>query len=194
MERVPRCQSMRLCAVVSGHAPMRYAARMRMMAGAALVVLLIARVASPCSVVGPLPRPEALVAAASVVALTRATPNASDGTVEFQVIETLKGSIDVPLIRLDGSLTDHDDFNDAEPPYEFVRRDGRRGDCHASTYRAGAVYLLLLKAANEVEAYYRPSNGGALTAYWTPLAPTNEQVHERDDRWVEWVRQRVGAK
>jgi len=159
-----------------------------------LAVLLGARVAWPCSVAGPLPGPEALVAAASSIVLARATPNAIDGAVEFQVVETLKGSVGTPLIWLDGTLTDHDDFNDAQPPYEFVRMDGRHGDCHASTYRAGAAYLLLLKAANEVEQYYRPPHGRPFTAYWTPLAPTNEQVHERDDRWVDWVRQRVDAR
>jgi hypothetical protein len=166
-------------------------AGMRIKMIAALVVLLTARVSWPCSVIGPLPRPEALVTAATVIALARATPNAMDGAVEFQVVEVLKGSIHVPLIRLNGTLTNHDDFNDAPPPYGFVRRDGRRGDCHASTYRPGAFYLLLLKAADEVEAYYRPSPGIPFTAYWTPLAPTNEQVHERDDQWVAWVRQRV---
>jgi len=167
---------------------------MRITAVAALIVLLTARVSWPCSVIGPLPRPEALVSAASSIVLARATPNVIDGAVEFQVVETLKGSMGDPLIRLDGTLTDHDDFNDAQPPYEFVRRDGRRGDCHASTYRAGAVYLLLLQAANEVERYYRPQHGRPFTAYWTPLAPTNEQVHERDDKWLDWVRQRVNVK
>jgi hypothetical protein len=167
---------------------------MRITAVAAFVVLLSTRAAWPCSVDGPLPRPEALVAAANSIVLARATPNAVDGAVEFQVVETLKGPVSTPLIWLDGTLTDHDDFNDAQPPYEFVRRDGRRGDCRASTYRAGAAYLLLLKTADEVEQYYRPAHGRPFTAYWTPLAPTNEQVHERDDKWVDWVRQRVNAK
>ena len=155
------------------------------------VALSTARAGWPCSVIGPLPRPEALVRSASVIALARATPNALDGTVEFQIVETLKGSIDVPLIRLDGTLADHDDFNEKEPPYEFVRMDGRRGDCHASTYRPGALYLLLLKAANDVHPSYRPSHGLPFTAYWSPLAPTNEQVHGRTDQWVAWVRKQI---
>jgi len=170
------------------------AARMRITTVAALVLLLCARRASPCSVVGPLPRPEALVSAAGSIVLARATPNVIDGAVEFQVVEALKGSVGTPVIWLDGTLTDHDDFNDKQPPYEFVRGDGRRGDCRASTYRAGAMYLLMLKTANEVEPFYRPSHGRPFTAFWAPLAPTNEQVHERDDKWVNWVRQQVNAK
>lgn len=161
---------------------------------AASIVLLAARAASPCSVVGPLPRPEALVTTASVIVIARATPNVSDATVEFQVMETLKGSLGVPLIRLEGTSRDRDDFNDGPPPYTFVRSEGRHGDCRASTYRPGAVYLLLLKRATEVEAFYRPSHGLEFTAFWSPLAPTNEQVHERDDKWVEWVRERVARK
>jgi len=167
---------------------------MRIEVVVASVLLLTARVTWPCSVVGSLPRAEALVRSASVIALARATTNATDGAVEFQIVETLKGSVGVPLIRLNGSLTDHDDFNDTQPPYEFVRRDGRHGDCRASTYRSGALYLLLLKTASEVEPFYRPAHGLPFTAFWTPLAPTNEQVHERDDKWVDWVRQRVGPK
>jgi len=90
---------------------------MRLITATALpVVLLSARAALPCSVVGPLPRPEMLVVSASGIALARATPNAINGTVEFEIAEVLKGSIDSPLIRLDGTLTDQDDFNDAPAP------------------------------------------------------------------------------
>lgn len=158
------------------------------------LALLTARAGWPCSVVGPLPSPEALVRSASVIVLGRATPNAMDGTVEFQIVETLKGSLDAPLIRLDGTPTDHDDFNENQPPYEFVRMDGRHGNCRASTYRPGALYLLLLKAANDVHPAYRPSHRLPFTAYWSPLAPTNEQVHGRDDQWVVWVREQIEAR
>jgi hypothetical protein len=155
------------------------------------VALLTARAGWPCSVIGPLARPEELVRSATVVALARATPNALDGTVEFQIVETLKGSFDTPLIRLDGTVVDHDDFNENQPPYEFVRTDGRHGDCRASTYRQGALYLLLLKAANDVHPAYRPSRHLPFTAYWSPLSPTNEQVRGRDDKWVTWVRKQI---
>jgi hypothetical protein len=158
------------------------------------VALLSAREVWPCSVIGPLLRPEELVHSASVVALARATPNAMDGIVEFQIVETLKGSIDVPLIRLDGTLADHDDFNEKEPPYEFVRMDGRRGDCRASTYRQGAFYLLLLQPAMTcIRRIDRPMDFPSLSTR-VPLAPTNEQVHGRDDNWVVWVREQIEAR
>jgi hypothetical protein len=158
------------------------------------VVLLSPGVSWPCSVNGPMPRPEALVTSARVIVLARATTNAIEGTVEFQVVEALKGTINVPLIRLDGALAGHDDFNDAPPPYGFVRPDGRHGDCRASTYRTGALYLLLLQNADDVVPFYRSSHGLPFTAFWSPLAPTNEQVHGRDDKWVEWVRQRAAGR
>jgi len=56
------------------------------------------------------------------------------------------------------------------------------------------MYLLLLKRADQVEQFYRPSSGLPLTVFWTPLAPTNEQVREHGDKWVEWVRRQVSQK
>jgi hypothetical protein len=45
-------------------------------------------------------------------------------------------------------------------------------------YRRGAEYLLLLTR----------EQAGELTPYWSPLAPTNEQVSGPDDPWIQWVK------
>jgi hypothetical protein len=72
--------------------------------------------------------------------------------------------------------------NDSTVPRAFVRPGGQHGNCFALYYREGATYLLILK-----------SQHGSLTAYWTPLKPTNEQVKPGADEWVEWVRSYVRA-
>ena len=105
---------------------------------------------------------------------------AADGMIDFEVLRVLKGP-DLPMIiRVPGKLTDPDDFNDQRPPYTFVRRGGRSGNCFAYGYREGAEFLLFL----------RPGEQGMMP-YWAPLAPINEQVRPGGDAWVEWVAQQL---
>jgi len=97
------------------------------------------------------------------------------GTVRFSISETLKGAERTEL-RIPGFFTDADDPNDHPVPYEFVRPEGRHGNCYAESYRKGGMYLLFMR------------NG---TPYWSPLAPVNEQVTSESDSWVAWVRQHL---
>jgi len=107
-----------------------------------------------------------------------------DATVEFSVVEVLRGAPAPRVVRLPGEMVTDDDYN-PQPgvPYTMVRRAGQRGACYAREYRAGAEYLLLL----------RPEPPGALTASWKALAPLNEQVRGAADPWVAWVRARVSG-
>ncbi len=68
------------------------------------------------------------------------------GTIRFTVQETLKGSVPSGVVILPGVLNERDDFNDHDPPYRFIRPEGRRGDCVATAYRRGADFLLFLQA------------------------------------------------
>jgi hypothetical protein len=97
------------------------------------------------------------------------------GTVRFTIAETLKGA-ERSEIRIPGFFTDADDPNDHPVPYEFVRPEGRHGNCYAEAYREGRTYLLFVK-------------GG--TPYWSHLAPVNEQVGSGSDAWVQWVREHL---
>jgi hypothetical protein len=108
--------------------------------------------------------------------LTKGTP---PSTIRFRVVEVLKGSAAVREIVLHGYLGERDDFNDRPAPYDFVRPGGRGGACIASTYRQGAEHLLFLPAPDSD------------TPLWAPLAPVNEQLDGRDDRWLRWVRQHL---
>ena len=161
---------------------------------AVLLVVGTARAGHACSRIGPMPTPEALVKAARVVGLTRAAPNRFADLVEFQVVDTLKGTSPGPVIVLEGTLTEHDDFNDSPFPYAFVRRDGRHGNCFAKTFRARALYMLLLKSTAEVLPLSAGSSATRYIPYWEPLAPTNEQVRGPDDRWVIWIRRQLSPR
>jgi hypothetical protein len=160
------------------------------------VVLIIAtaRVGVACSRMEPVPAPATLVQRSNVVVLGRATPHRLADEVEFEVVSTLKGTGLTPVIVLEGSLTDHDDFNESPVPYTFVRRDGRHGNCFAKTYRAGALYLLLLNKTKELVPFPGRSLSAPYTPYWEALAPTNEQVQGAADRWVRWVRDRLSSR
>jgi hypothetical protein len=159
----------------------------------------LAAPASPCIVEGPLPSAERLVADAEVIAhvraeglsstLGRAGVMAESPTqVRFTVLELLKGRLSSSTIEFNGALTDRDDPNDRPVPYDFIRPEGRRGNCFALTYRAGAEYLLLLRGSDR-PSYAQPSE---LTPYWAPLSPTNEQLFDSArDAWLVWVRQEL---
>jgi len=101
----------------------------------------------------------------------------SNATINFKVKETLKGDSVPSEIILNGYLSDADDFNETEVPYNFVRRGGRGGSCSAYEYKKGAEFLLFLKKTGE-----------KFTVRWYALAPTNEQLRSSDDEWITWVR------
>jgi hypothetical protein len=104
----------------------------------------------------------------------------SDASIEFKVKEILRGE-DIPsTITLNGYLTRRDDFNDGPIPYDFVRPGGRGGSCSAYEYAQGAEFLLFLKKVD-----------GNFTIRWYALAPTNEQLHSADDRWIVWVKEQL---
>jgi hypothetical protein len=137
-----------------------------------------------------MPSAAELVRRADSIALAQAA-DLPGGSVLFEHVFFLKGVESVPTIRIPGSLTDRDDFNDAPFPYDFVRPAGRTGNCYATTYRVGRWYLLLLKkTAPTLDA--APFATFSFTPYWEALAPTNEQISGLDDRWVVWVRQHIG--
>lgn len=159
----------------------------------------LAAPAWPCSVGGPLPSAERLAADAEVIVRVRAeglsaTPGragsmaASATQVRFAILEVLKSRLSSSTIEFNGALTDRDDRNDRPVPYDFVRPGGRRGNCFALAYRAGAEYLLFLRRG-EHPAYAQPSD---LTPYWAPLMPANEQLFDgANDAWLAWVRQEL---
>ena len=82
--------------------------------------------------------------------------------------------------ELEGELTEENDPNDRPAPYDFVRPDGRSGNCYAFHYKRGAEYLLLCRIRN-----------GALTPHWASLGATNEQLFGPDDSWLAWVREQL---
>jgi hypothetical protein len=160
----------------------------------AFALLTIAAPAWPCSIVGPLPSAERVVRDAVVIARARAeglseTPGrtgAMDGSptqVKFVILEVLKGRLPSSTIEFNGVLTDRDDPNDRPVPYDSVRPGGH-GACVALNYRTGAEYLLLLRRGED-PAWAQPN---ALTPYWVPLGPTNEQLFDgARDPWFVWV-------
>jgi hypothetical protein len=107
----------------------------------------------------------------------RALNEPDNATINFKVKETLKGDSVPSEIILNGYLSDADDFNETEVPYNFVRPGGRGGSCSAYEYKKGAEFLLFLKKVGE-----------KYTVRWYALAPTNEQLHSSDDEWITWVR------
>jgi hypothetical protein len=108
------------------------------------------------------------------------TTGEPDSAIRFKVLEVIRGVMQPELI-LPGYLVDHDDFNDHNPPYNFVRPNGREGSCFANSYRLGAQFLLLLKE--------KQSEG--FTVNWYALGPVNEQLHSTNDPWLLWVREQV---
>src|SRR5258705_11539251 len=91
-----------------------------------LAGLLVTRPGAACSRT-PLPTPAALVDRAAVIVVATAveywrlpSTNGTTAVVEFHIEETLKGPVQAGLLRLDGSLTHKDDFNEMPLPYTFV--------------------------------------------------------------------------
>jgi hypothetical protein len=99
-------------------------------------------------------------------------PNAQ---VKFQVLSVLKGK-PRSMIQIPANLVPKLDPNDRPVPYDFVRPGGRRGNCYAVTFKQGQEYLLFLKGD---------------TPYWSPLAPTTEQVIGTTDPWLIWVKREL---
>jgi hypothetical protein len=120
---------------------------------------------------------------ADVIVRAAAMRADSAGRIVFAPREWIRGEQAGGPLALPGRLVPGDDFNPGAVPYTIVRSAGQHGDCFAQEYRAGAEYLLLLQA-----------RGGALTPFWAPLAPLNEQVRGAADPWVRWVRARAGRR
>jgi len=111
------------------------------------------------------------------------TTGLANAEVEFKIEEILRGK-DLPkTIIVNGYLSDKDDYNDMPVPYTFVRKNGRSGSCFANTYRRGAQFLLFLRKTE-----------GGYTSSFSPLGPTNEQLHGSDDPWLWWARVEVSNR
>lgn len=108
---------------------------------------------------------------------TRALNEPSDATIKFKVKEVLKGKFISNELIINGYLSERDDFNDTQAPYNFVRPGGRGGSCSAYEYKKGAEFLFFLKKIGE-----------KYSVRWYALAPTNEQLHSSNDEWITWVR------
>jgi hypothetical protein len=100
-----------------------------------------------------------------------------DTQVRLKVLATIKGTPQSEL-QVPGDLGRENDPNDHPVPYEFVRPGGRSGNCYAVTYRKASQYLLFVKDGSP---------------YWSPLAPTTEQVSGPMDPWVIWVMEQLTA-
>jgi hypothetical protein len=147
--------------------------------------------AYPCSIIGKISSVE-MVNAADAIVRARAveyavspsgtlwTTGTPDSKIRFQVIETIRGPAPSDLI-LPGYLVNRDDFNDHQPPYKFVRPNGRAGSCFANSYRSGGQFVLLLKK----------TKSGEFTVNWYALGPVNEQLHSDEDPWLLWVREQA---
>jgi len=101
------------------------------------------------------------------------TRPATSPEVRFSVLAVLKGTSQDQQLHYAGVLVERDDPNEQPVPYDMVRSAGRHGDCFAKQYRKGREYVLLVKSG---------------TPYWSPLAPTNEQISGESDPWLAWVK------
>jgi hypothetical protein len=166
----------------------------------AAVMLLYVSQAFPCSVVNSasgVQIPIEIVGQSELIlratAVRQSAPLAGrpDLTkVHFTVEETVKGTYAAKEIVLPGALSSTDDFNDRPGPYDFVRREGRRGNCFADTYRTGAQFLLMLKRTGPGTRY----SDTEYTVNWYALGPVNEQLRSATDPWLVWVKQQLAKK
>jgi hypothetical protein len=146
--------------------------------GAMLLGLLaFAAPAFPCSLMKG-PTTEEMFDRTQIIVRATADGAGSGAGVRFHVLEVLRGEGVPADFDLRGTLVDADDFNDQKPPYDFVRPEGRKGDCYATTYRSGGQFLLFLQGTN-----------GHFNANWYPLGPTNEQLRSEQDPWLLWTRE-----
>ncbi len=122
--------------------------------------------------------PQAMVRDADIIVRAKSVKFIDNEGVNFKIIEVIKG-VNVPTtLIIKGSLEKQDDFNKGNIPYEHVRSSGH-GPCFAYEYKEGGEFLLLLKKQKD-----------ELTPYWSPLAPTNEQLGS-DYAWLKWVKEQL---
>ena len=110
----------------------------------------------------------------------RALQTPDNVEIEFRVDEILKGKNVPSNLIINGYLTDTDDYNDRPVPYDFVRKGGRGGSCFAYEYKQGAEFLLFLIEKD-----------GKYTLQRYALSPINEQIRNKDDEWLSWVRNQL---
>lgn len=173
---------------------------------ASIFGLALALPSLACSTTEPVPSPNELVKSAEVIVRVRVRGiSPKPGTpevavvppwaaryftqVDAAVLEVLKGAFPSQTITFDGYAEERDDLNDRPVPYNFVRPGGRAGMCFALGYRQGGEYLLLLKRIRAPNA-----QGDVLTPYWSPVAPTNEQLVGPQDPWLRWVREELASR
>lgn len=162
--------------------------------GFLLVILLLGNSALACSVAGPTPTAKEGVSAAELILHVQAleyvkqpeftaegdmlfTTGLAPSTVRFRVVEVVKGKYPSQEIVLNGYLTDHDDFNDQEVPYDFVRSGGRSGSCFANTYKKGGDFLLLL--VHRLSDYERTASARSLYEFYYEQYKTLPNFQER---------------
>lgn len=155
----------------------------------------------PCSLSGGAPRFSArrtrsIVRAAEVVVRARAVGSVAAPAsardpdhpyVAFVVLESMRGAALGDTLRFYGVLDTRDSFREPgedRVPYLSYYRWRGGGNCSGMSYRPGGEYLLLV----------RRSERGEMDPYWTPLAPTSDQVRGRDDPWTVWVRREIVSR
>lgn len=110
------------------------------------------------------------------------------GEIEFHVKSLLKGELSEKRLIIEGILTDNDDYNEDPVPYEWVRPMGQLGYCFGVHYKRNADFLLFL-------SHPAPAHDDWLrrdpSPYWASLAPTNEQLHPKNDAWLNWVEVKI---
>jgi hypothetical protein len=99
---------------------------------------------------------------------------AASGLVRFRVDEVVKGKWTERTIDVEGKVVDPDDYNEAAVPYTTARKA-------AGEFVTGRPYLLIL----------HDTGTQFITSWPSSIAPTNEQLHDENDPWMTWVRDRV---
>lgn len=97
--------------------------------------------------------------------------------VKFNVEEVLRGEEIPTTLTFYGHLSEQDNYSKRPVPYGGVS-SSNSNRCYALDYKRGAEFLLFLKK----------DRGKITDPYWKPFAPTNEQLHPENDKWLEWVR------
>lgn len=147
----------------------------------AIAACAVSRVAIPCSVTHVANAQEITTLADAIIlaeVVKYSKTSKYGGDVTFSVLEVLKGAVSTKELILGGQADTYDGPNDHAPPYNFVRRGGRHGNCFAGDYKIGGKFLLFMQ------------NGSAT---WAPLAATNEEVSGPTDPWVWWVKGYLAA-